>query len=106
MLVQKNPLSPSARQEAATGDWTLKWSLVFPSSLGAVSDSYQWDTRAAEPRATLRCIPRLSELLPGDGCGQERVCQGAAAGTVQVAGSDAALLWDGFLEAELEGIES
>lgn len=51
--------------------------LFFP---GTVSDSYKWDTRAAEPWETLCCVSWLSELLPGDGCGQERVCQGAFTG--------------------------
>lgn len=56
--------------------------LLFPLSPGAVSDSYKWDTRAAEPGATLGCVPRLSQLLPGDGCGQARVCQGTSAGKI------------------------
>lgn len=60
-----------------------RWSLVFPFSLGAVSDSYERDTRAAEPGATVRCVSRLSELLPGDGRRQARVCQGTSAGKMR-----------------------
>lgn len=74
---------------------------MFPVALGAVSDRYERDTRTAEPRATLRRVPRLPELLPGDGRGQARLRQGTSAGKMQ-SGCESNRC-DGFLVSQLEG---
>ena len=42
---------------------------VFP---GLVPHCHQWDPRASEPREAVSYLPRLSEPLSWDGCGEER----------------------------------
>lgn len=61
--------------------------------LGAVPDSYQRDSRAAKPREAVICVQRLPQSLPGDGCGPQRLGQGAAAGRAE---SDANFPFLGF----------
>ena len=50
---------------------------IFP---GAVPDSYQRNSRAAKPREAVICVQRLPQPLSGDGCGPQRLRQGAAPG--------------------------
>lgn len=54
---------------------------------GAVPDSHQRDSRAAEPGETVIRVQRLPQPLSGDGCGPPRLCQGVAPGSAMTQSS-------------------
>ena len=54
-------------------------------SPGSVSDSDQWDTRAAESRETLANIPRLPQQDARDGCRETWQRHHPSAGVYNVA---------------------
>lgn len=83
--LNENPLRVSgcSHREGLVMFLSQNFNLTVILVPGAVPDSHQWDSRAAEPGETVIRVQRLPQPLSGNGCGPQRLCQGVAPGSAK-----------------------